>query len=152
MNVRSGRDDGRSSERQWALRAGGTETSRISSPKTENEVIISSPPRWWKVSWGFVAHKTFLEPHSKAALQHSPKQLNSMVIYTLRCGLGSCTHIRLTVCYQLSGCSNHFDLKKKKKNGVNIVFSNQFRTFWASDDFDYTGRALWSHVIVVFFS
>lgn len=29
-----------------------------------------------KVGWNLVLHKTFLEPHSKTVLQHSPKQQN----------------------------------------------------------------------------
>ena len=41
-------------------------------------VIISSPSRWWKVTWGFKAHKPFLELHSNTVLQHSPKQLELM--------------------------------------------------------------------------
>ena len=37
---------------------------------------LSNPLCQRKVGWCFVAHKTFLELHSKTALQHSPKQLN----------------------------------------------------------------------------
>lgn len=45
---------------------------RMSCKKNENSVIVVSTPGHWKVRWGFVIHKTFLELRNETALQHSP--------------------------------------------------------------------------------
>lgn len=44
-------------------------------PKKENSVFIYSPHADGKSDGSFFTYKTFVELHSKAALQHSSKQL-----------------------------------------------------------------------------
>lgn len=53
-------------------------TKRISSPKNENVVVIISSPYADEKSQSFVVHRTFLDLHSKTALQNCPEQLKKL--------------------------------------------------------------------------
>lgn len=51
---------------------------RNSSPSHEFSVIIYTPPCWWKVGGSFVAHRTFVELHSKTVLLQSSLKKTTM--------------------------------------------------------------------------
>ena len=75
------------------------------TPKWEIQTLSTCPHGWWKGRGSFVVHKTFLEFHSKTALQNNqhnssllkpwdPKLIWKYIIQTLDAQANSCTHLR----------------------------------------------------------